>query len=590
MGSVKVLGWIRWKGLIAFVGLGLLLCALWLLVVDGLIERGIERVGTRVVGARVDLDGADLKLFPLGLTLTRLQVTNPDEPMRNAVEVGRIAFSLDGIELLERRVIIEEMAIDSVRLDTPRKASGAVAKRKKEGDAGPGPAIPGLPSFELPDVKGILESEELETLKLAKAIEEDVSRVRAEWTQRIDALPDKEKIESYRNRIRELAKAKKSDVAGIAALVTEVQALKGEIEADLNLVRGLKDGFEKDYRLLEGRVSALQTAPQNDVRRLTEKYLRPSAMLGNLSTLIFGDRISSWVRTAFEWYDRIKPLLERTVSKSEDVKVVRPVRAQGFNVLFTERNPLPDFLVRVARVSAELEAGAFGGKVQNITPYQDILGLPLTFFFSGQNLKKVGSVQIDGMINHVSSANPRDALNLAVQKVRVGKVVLSGGHDLPVTLNEGILSASVNARLSGEALSANISANMDSVRLSAGEGEGASAIVKAVDSALRGVSRFSLRADIEGTREKFDVSLSSDLDRVLRDAVGGLIREEAAKFRDLLASEVRERTGGALAAVSERMNALEVIGIDLGKKEDVLGELLNELLRLGPAPAFKLPF
>lgn len=587
---MKVLGWIRWKGLIAFVGLGLLLCALWLLVVDGLIERGIERVGTRVVGARVDLDGADLKLFPLGLTLTRLQVTNPDEPMRNAVEVGRIAFSLDGIELLERRVIIEEMAIDSVRLDTPRKTSGAVAKRKKEGDAGPGPAIPGLPSFELPDVKGILESEELETLKLAKAIEEDVSRVRAEWTQRIDALPDKEKIESYRNRIRELAKAKKSDVAGIAALVTEVQALKGEIETDLNLVRGLKDGFEKDYRLLEGRVSALQTAPQNDVRRLTEKYLRPSAMLGNLSTLIFGDRISSWVRTAFEWYDRIKPLLERTVSKSEDVKVVRPVRAQGFNVLFTERNPLPDFLVRVARVSAELEAGAFGGKVQNITPYQDILGLPLTFFFSGQNLKKVGSVQIDGMINHVSSANPRDALNLTVQKVRVGKVVLSGGHDLPVTLNEGILSASVNARLSGEALSANISANMDSVRLSAGEGEGASAIVKAVDSALRGVSRFSLRADIEGTREKFDVSLSSDLDRVLRDAVGGLIREEAAKFRDLLASEVRERTGGALAAVSERMNALEVIGIDLGKKEDVLGELMNELLRLGPAPAFKLPF
>src|SRR5574341_2032200 len=122
VGAVRI----RWPGLIAFVvvvGIGL---AIWFLVIDGLVKRGIEAAGSKLVGAKVELDTADVSLIPLGIELRRLQVANPDAPMRNAVEFRRIAFGMEALQLLRRKVIIDEMAIEGMRFNTPRVTSGAI--------------------------------------------------------------------------------------------------------------------------------------------------------------------------------------------------------------------------------------------------------------------------------------------------------------------------------------------------------------------------------------------------------------------------------------------------------------------------------
>ena len=122
--------WIRWPGVIAFAVITALLAAVWWLLVDGLIECAIERAGTQAVGAKVELAAADLTLFPLGLTLNGLEVTDPDAPMTNAVEVQRISFLMDGLNLLRRKVLVNEMTVDGVRFGTPRKTSGAIGKQE----------------------------------------------------------------------------------------------------------------------------------------------------------------------------------------------------------------------------------------------------------------------------------------------------------------------------------------------------------------------------------------------------------------------------------------------------------------------------
>ncbi len=98
---------------------------------DGWVKGVIEGAGTRAVGAKVELDAADLSLFPVGLSLTRLQVTNPKTPMTNAVEVAKVRMGLDGLNLLRRKVIIEEMALEGLRLSTPRTTSGAVKQSQR---------------------------------------------------------------------------------------------------------------------------------------------------------------------------------------------------------------------------------------------------------------------------------------------------------------------------------------------------------------------------------------------------------------------------------------------------------------------------
>ncbi len=117
--------WIRWWGLGAFVVIAAILGCLWIFLVDGWVKYLIEEAGTEAVGAKVELDAADLSLFPAGLMLTRLQVTDPNAPMTNVVEIAQVAMGLDGLNLLRRKDIVEEMALEGFRLGTPRVTSGA---------------------------------------------------------------------------------------------------------------------------------------------------------------------------------------------------------------------------------------------------------------------------------------------------------------------------------------------------------------------------------------------------------------------------------------------------------------------------------
>ena len=116
--------WLRWQGLVVFAVIAMLLSLFWFFAVDLLVKRSIEKTGTRIVGAKVEMAKADVHLIPLGITLKSLQVTNPDEPMSNAVEVGRIEFSLDSLNLFRHKVIIDTMAMKDVRFNTPQENLG----------------------------------------------------------------------------------------------------------------------------------------------------------------------------------------------------------------------------------------------------------------------------------------------------------------------------------------------------------------------------------------------------------------------------------------------------------------------------------
>ena len=154
--------WIRWWGVGVFLAIVVLL---WL-ITNPLIEWSIESAGSLAVGAKVELDSVDLDLSPVTLELNRLQVTNPNEPMRNMTEAGRIEMALDGYALMRRQFIAETMAVEGLRFDTERSESGAIERSgsesaeedDQEGEEGydVSSALPGL---EPPDPNRIVDEE-----------------------------------------------------------------------------------------------------------------------------------------------------------------------------------------------------------------------------------------------------------------------------------------------------------------------------------------------------------------------------------------------------------------------------------------------
>lgn len=568
--------WIRWQGLVPFVVVAGLLAAFWLLIFDGLVKRAIEKTGTLIVGAEVDVRDVDVSLFPLAITLDGLQVTNPDDPATNSVECGTIAFSLDSLNLLRRKVIIDQMAVEDVRFDTPRKRPGFVRSRLEEKKGEEKKSVFGL-TLEKPDVKKILRNENLESVKLIETAKQEMRNKKSAWQQKMEEIPDKATIENYQDRIRKIRKMKK-DVTGLAKQLKEARALRRDIEQDLGKVKQVRAAFKNDLTAAKRIVERAEQAPGSDVRRLRDKYSITPAGLANISDLLFGDEISSWVRTGLLWYNRIQPVVERAKAQREDVAVVKPLRGEGVDIRFREVRPLPDFLIDRAAVSVETAAGYLAGAIRNITPDQNILGVPLTFSFTGEKLKKAKSAAVTGTLNHTNPARQQDRAQFSMSGFKLRKMVLSNDKDLPISMQDAIVDFNLDG-LYTRALKATFTAKVRSAGMTVG-GEGRSnPFVTSIRSALSKVSNFSLSADITGTLQDYKMNISSDLDRVLKNAVSNVVRAQRTRLERELKTKIRERTGGQLRDLRESFGGLTEQGGRLDKVQEQLYSVLEEAIK-----------
>jgi len=593
--------WIRWWGLGAFVVIAAILGCLWIFLVDGWVKYLIEEAGTEAVGAKVELDAADLSLFPAGLTLSRLQVTDPNAPMTNAVEIANVNMGLDGLNLLRRKVIVEEMALEGVRLGTPRATSGATREVSPQQEEESGMFSIDLPSLDVPNVKNILEQEDLETIRLIESLKTDLKQEKETWESRLKELPGKAQLAEYKKRVKNLKKAKKGGLEGILGGVEEVQSLKQDIEQEIASLKGAKKEFEDKVALLRTRFNQIKTAPQRDIQHLKAKYNLSPQGLANMSQALLGKQIGSWVRQGAAWYERAKPFLEgaQALGGSEaGPEFQKPLRGKGVDVHFKEEHPLPDFLIRATKVSVSLDVGDLAGTVHNITTDQPTLGHPTTFAFSGDQLKGVKSVALEGALNHVVPTDSKDQLTVQAKGYELTNLVLSKDAKWPVALTSGLGDMEMNAELKGQALTANGSGNLRDLHLSAGKEGDTNPLTKALSSAVTDISQLSLQADVKGTLEQHDVTLSSDLDRILQNAAGKMVNELAAKFGAELQSAISAKIAKPMQDLKSNLSGFNKIAEDLTERltqqNDLLKSLLEKNLPIkglkGLPGGLKLPF
>ncbi len=579
--------WIRWPGVIAFAVVTVLLAAVWWLLVDGMIECAIERAGTQAVGAKVELAAADLTLIPLGLTLTGLQVTDPDAPMTNAVEISRISFLMDGLNLLRRKIIINEMTVDGVRFGTPRKTSGAIGKQE------PGIVQTAartkfvLPSAQIPDVKEILAKEELQSLKLAESLRADIQAEQDRWKQQLAELPNKAKFDDYKQRLDKVKSAGKGGLGGIVSGAGEAAAIQKDISQDLDKITTAKKTFEDNLAQLRKRLDEATRAPEEDLRRIRDKYALSPQGLANMSSALIEGPLGDKIQKALGWYAKLQPYLQSNGERKGTAEVVKPLRGKGVDVRFKERAPLPDFLIRTAKIGLDISAGLVSGTIRNITPEQHVVGTPMTFTFSGEKLSGLESLALNGEIDRVDPAKPHDAAALKVRGYHLTDLTLSDGGTLPVSVNEARTDLDLKAGLRGEALDADLAATLQSVRITTGARPDAGAVAKAVASALSDVKGLHLKADVTGTIKQYDVRVSSDLDQVLKQALGKQMQEQVNKFEGQLRTAIAEKVGKPLGDLKSSFGGLTGIGDELNARLQQAGGLTKG----GGSPGgLKLPF
>jgi len=586
--------WIRWQGLVAFIVVVVCVSLLWFVFVDVAAEKIIEGAGTRIVGAKVELDEADVQLFPFGITLRGLQITNPQEPMTNAVEIARIAGLLDAVELLRRKTIIEEMSMEGVRFNTARKSSGAIrgGRKAEKSEKFSLKRILGtdLPSFVLPKAEEILAKEKLQSVELAKTLQKEIQMEQKEWTEEIAELPGERRIKEYEDRIEKLKEMRKTGPEAILRTAAELNKLKQDIESDLNTVKKAKQNFQATMGLFEERLAQAQRAPLEDARRLASKYSLDSQGLVNLTRLLFGPRIAIWLERGLDWHQRLEPLYER-VKKDHggDAEVVKPLRGKGVEVRFREYNPLPDFLITRLKASVSAQGGDVEGRIENITPDQDILGKPLTFLFSGAKLGLLQSLRLDGTLDHVSRLTTSDRVHLKVRGYQVEQLTLTETDDFSVNLAKGLADLDLSSIVSNGAIATDFAAAVKSAKLEVDIPAESGPVARAISSTLRGVSSFSLDAKVSGNLDDYTMKLSSDLDRIVKDRVSAELKDQVAKLEKDLRAEISARASGPIQQAKSSLGDFTPLGDELERRLQDFISLQKEALFKTPSSGLPIP-
>lgn len=571
--------WIRWPGLIAFAVVVLVLMGFWWLLIDSLIKGWIEKSGTRLVGAKVELGKADLTLAPLGLALDNLQITNPRQPMTNILEAGSIDLALEASHLLRRKLIVSLMTADNLRFNTARKTSGAVGPPKSSPDVSnrAGDAASdtlNMPSLAIPDVKEILSREELRTLTAADELKKDINAFREKWQKRLDQLPDQEAFKQYEKRLDKVSSAKKS-ITGVLGKAGEAKAIHDDVSQELAELKKAKKELEKDLASLKKRAAQVKRLPAEDYRRLRDKYGLSSQGAVNVTQILFGDTAGRYLKMAINGYHTLKPLLEMRPATPENQQDVAPLRGKGVDVHFVTDDQLPPFLVRLAKVSATIPSGDISGEIQNLTPFQALLGEPLVFTFSGQNLQDLQNVNIDGVLNHIDPAKAYDKVTAKVEGLKAGK---KNGHP-PVYIEKGMADLALTATVASNRIDAQLQANVSSASIATTKGAGDGQLGQTLQDALAGISAFDLQADIEGDLGDYRVSLSSNIDDVLKNAVGKQLKKKAGEFEKTLNSAILEKTREPLAKASRQLSDLDSIEDELTSRLGLGDDVLKDAMR-----------
>lgn len=551
--------WIRWKGLLGFAIASVLLLLIFMLLVDTFIKDSIEYTGTRLVGARVELDSAEFRFSPLGIKLARLQVTNPEQPTHNIFDIKHIAFDLDGVHLLRRKILIRQMTLDGVRLNTRRKTSGALGGKgdavsvdtpetDKDNDLK-------LPDINIPNPDKILAQEELKTTKQAEKLKSLIKSNQQHWNRIKQSTSIDRHIDEYNKQLEKIRNINSRDTVQLAAALKKLKHLKQQIKKDIQHVDSSRQQISAELNQLANELQALQNSPVEEYRRLIDKYSTSTNSIGNISHLLFGNDAKKYTAMGIGWYKRLAPWLAYAEPGGEQGPTL--VRQQGVNVRFREYNPAPELYIKEIHASIETRQDRFAGKIMDVSNEQHITRRPTSLRFSADNMQDIGSILLTGSFNHIEPARSKDQLNLKLTDYRLNQHHLIDKDDMSIYLDQAKSDIRLNIKRDDSQIMADFKSHIHSIKYNnhASGNELAMMFLASINRSRD----FNIYGKLRGTLDDYSTEISSDLDNRLKANMQQHMARRLADFRKQLKDKIHLQTRQPIHEAEGRLKDLQSV-------------------------------
>ena len=555
--------WIRLL-LIVIVLVGVFI---WLFV-DQIIKVVIETKGTEAVGAKVELDGAHLRWWPVALELTQLQVTNPKQPMKNIIEAEYIDITPNVPMLWKQKIIIEDMVITGLQFFTERTTSGAIGTTIVEDDTSISDTLAtltdiDLPELTLPDPETLLQEAQMNMQARLDNVNNTIDQLQRKWQQRLTQLPGKQQLSDYQTRLQQLKKA------NIIEQLSGIAQLSKDVQEQLATFQSLDKQIASDIAMVNKQFASMTNLPGEEINRLlsTVDLLQEQWQL--LNHLIGGQQ---WQALLREYTTLYQELLAGT--GDEDVAPV-------------DLSAPPDFLIKNGDFTGSVaildHTIAFAGWLRNVTHQPRQWHEPATFQLDSvlqiTPQQDNPTLSITGLLDHRTDVG-NDEISFGLDHLLIDDYTLP--ENTPLIVN--VRSAQVNSEglivVHGSSIAAEIDARLAAIEWDIQRDDPEQQLNKTytiIAEALEEVALIELSLSINGELRNPTIVLTSNFDDIVANAVTQQLQKQALQLRQQLTRELSQQWPQQLQQSKSKLNVLDSLQQQIGDKEAGLKGLLKNI-------------
>ena len=583
----------RWKFVIPFLAFILITVAFVAFFLDGIVESIVEERASLLNRAKVEIDKLDIGFLRPGLRIRGLAVANADNPWRNMVEVGDIGISVSVLSLFSKRIIVDEVVMEKVRVNTKRKSSGELprrlkkrlkAEKKKEGKPVQVPCLklPNLEVFKKKfDVKELVDINRLESVRRAKQLSEDVSSMKSRWEAEINDLDVKAKADEIVTKVQgSLKSLQKTEIKGPADLLRLQGELRNLREAT-DALRDLKREIEGKKLDFKRQVATLEKALKDEMKRLKEQDLRTilkdlgikELMKVRLAEAFLCPFLGKAMNLIWNNAGKIRAAMPK-MEKDEPVRT--RMRAKGRDIIFPSVEKGPDFILREARLSMEQEKWSLRGIIRGITSDPVSYGKPTRIDIQGERPKLV----LNAILDHTGKI-PIDTVSLDLMGYPLEGVAFAENPLSLSNITRGFLDLKADLALRGDSIDLKTRTTVKNLVLDFSEKGKENLMVDILKEVMKTAPSLSIGLAAKGTRDDPKMSISSNIDRLfagqLERFAGKKVNELTASLRtEIDGASGKEMKGFSDALTKANLNILHKFGSD----ESLVQENIDFLSRI----------
>ncbi|MFC1524843.1 TIGR03545 family protein [Planctomycetota bacterium] len=561
----------RWKGIITFGSLSIILSILSYFFSADMVKSGIQTAGSLIVGAKVEVEQVELSLWNLSLNIRGLQVADPDDEWRNLFETQDIKFQIDLEPLLEKKIAIEQMTLEGVRFATVRQTSGKLPpSRSKLIQTASGfwkqgnnlltqelASLPALQAFDGPEQVNIDELYKPDQLKSPveiKKTREALIQKDQSWQKIMTDFNVTSELNQIQQQI-DTVDLKTKDPKKIKKELDKLKDIKNSLKQVKNQADNTRQQFQTDLDFMNNALARIEQVKKEDHQNMIKAIDIKNINQEDMARIVFGpvwlDRTQKWLY----WLDKIRRFMPEPKAKTD-----KEERIRGMNVSFTRQNGYPDFLIKRALLStagksAKASDYTFQGELAGVSSDPAIYGQPCLITAQGTR----PPFELKGTLDHTGEIS-HDNLELKLTAVALDDFTLTKSPLLPEKIAKGQADVLINLLAQGDNLELKITVLPTHLSFAA-EDIPQGALAKEIANILTTTQDLRIDGEITGHKNKLNFKITSNIDEILSGQIKNMLlaRVENTKqqLRDKLNQQVDQQQSELLKDFQAKKSALE---------------------------------